>query len=32
MPHLFSGLHQKRQGCKITAGTINIGSTNETFQ
>jgi len=27
MPHLFSGLHQKRQGGKVTSGTINIGST-----
>lgn len=26
MPHLFSGLHQKRQGGKITAGTIIVGN------
>ena len=27
MPHLFSGLNQKRQSGKITSETINIGST-----
>ena len=26
MPHLYSGLNQKRQGGKITSGTINVGS------
>ena len=26
MPHLFSGLNQKRQSGKITSGTITVGN------
>jgi hypothetical protein len=26
MPHLFSGLHQKRQSGTITGGTLTVGS------